>query len=113
MDLAIIPHGNVTVVKIQGQINDGPPAERLQDALKELIRENKAHTIFDLAGVKWFDSLAIGILVCHYVSVTRLEGKILFLGASDRIKTLMKIVRLDDRFGWADDLDEALSWFGG
>lgn len=113
MDLAITPHGNVTVVKIQGQINDGRPAEQLQDALKELIRENRADTIFDLAGVKWFDSMAIGILVCHYVSVTRLEGRILFLGASDRIKILMKMVRLDDRFGWADDLDDALAWFSG
>ncbi len=111
MDLAITPHGNVTVVKIHGQIVDGQPADQLQDALKELIRENKTDTIFDLAGVKWFDSMAIGILVCHYVTVTRLEGKILFLGASARIKTLMKMVRLDDRFGWADDLDEALSWF--
>jgi hypothetical protein len=49
--------------------------------------------------------------VCHYISVSKAGGRILILNASDKIKKLMKIVHLDDRFGWADDWDEAKTWF--
>jgi hypothetical protein len=33
------------------------------------------------------------------------------LKASDKIKTLMRIVHLYDRFGWSDDVNEARAWF--
>jgi anti-anti-sigma factor len=111
MNVEITPHGSVTLVEVQGRIVDGQPAEQLQRALKALVRAKKSDTILDLAEVEWFDSLAIGILVSHYVSVTQLGGRILLLKANHKIKTLMRIVRLYDRFGWADDLHDALAWF--
>jgi anti-anti-sigma factor len=111
MEIRTTPRGNVTLVEVQGRIVDGPPAERLHKELRNLIAEKRWDTIFDLSGVDWFDSVAIGLLICHYVSVTQHGGKILILGANDKIKKLMKIVRLDDRFGWAEDLEEASDWF--
>ncbi|MFQ5792051.1 MAG: hypothetical protein ACE5JI_16385 [Acidobacteriota bacterium] len=46
----------------------------------------------------------------HYVSVSKLGGRVAILNANDRVKTMMRMVRLDDRFGWAQVLEEALSW---
>ena len=90
---------------------DGKPAEQLQKALSNLISENKTDTIFAIPSVDWFDSTGIGILVSHYVSVTKQGGRILLLGANEKVKFLLRLVRLEDRFGWAQELDEALSWF--
>lgn len=111
MDIEITPHGKVTLVEIRGRIVDGEPAEQLQQAMSELISEKKTDTIFDMAGVDWFDSTGIGLLVSHYVSVTKQGGRILLLKSSEKVKFLLRLVRLEDRFGWAQELDEALAWF--
>ena len=111
MEIKTTQRDDFTVVEIRGRIVDGEPAEQLHKELRKLVAEKKSDTIFDLSGVEWFDSVAIGNLVCHYISVSQAGGRILILNASDKIKKLMKIVHLDDRFGWADNWDEAKAWF--
>ena len=66
-------------------------------------------TVFDFEGLTYLDSLAIGILVSHYVSVTQLGGGVVLLNADEKVVELMKITHLSDRFGWAKDLDEAMA----
>ena len=111
MEIKTTQRDDFTVVEIQGRIVDGEPAEELHRVLRRLVAEKRSDTIFDLSGVEWFDSVAIGILVCYYISVSKAGGRTLILQANDKIKKLMKIVHLDDRFGWADDWDAASDWF--
>ncbi len=111
MEIKVNPSDNVTVVEIRGRIVEGEPANELDRALRTLIRDKKVNTILDVSEVSWFDSTAIGILVSHYVSAKKLDGRVLLLKANDKIKTLMKVVHLYDRFGWTDEMDEARSWF--
>jgi anti-anti-sigma factor len=111
MEINTSQRDDLTVVEIRGRIVDGEPAEQLHKVLRGLVAEKKSDTIFDLSGVEWFDSVAIGNLVCHYISISKVGGRILILNASDKIKKLMEIVHLEDRFGWADNWDEALAWF--
>ncbi len=113
MDIEVKPKGTVTVVRVRGRLVDGEPANLLQDALRKLVRAQHVKTVFDFEGVTYLDSLAIGILVSHYVSVSLLGGGIVLLKADDKVEELMKITRLSDRFGWATELDEAIAWFDG
>jgi anti-sigma B factor antagonist len=111
MDIKTTSHGKVTVVEIRGRIVEGEPAEQLNKVLRTLISQGRFHTIVDMEKVEWFDSTGIEIVVAHYVSVIKQGGRILFLKASDRVRHLFKLVRLEDRFGWAQTLEEALAWF--
>jgi anti-anti-sigma factor len=111
MEVDVSFHGNVARVRIKGRIVDGEPAERLRETLSKLIQEGKLHTIFDVWEVSWFDSLGIGIIVAHYISVASRGGKVMLLGANKKIRQIVEMVRLADRFGWSWDLDEALAWF--
>lgn len=111
MEVEVSFHGNVTRVRIKGRIVDGEPAERLREALSKLIQEGKFNTIFDVWEVSWFDSLGIGIIVAHYISVASRGGKVMLLGANKKIRQIVEMVRIADRFGWSWDLDEALAWF--
>ena len=113
MDIEVKPKGAVTVVRVSGRIVDGEPAELLQDALRKLVRAQHVRTVFDLEKLTYLDSLAIGILVSHYVSVSQLGGGVVLMNADDKVVELMRITRLTDRFGWADELDEAIDWFDG
>jgi anti-anti-sigma factor len=111
MGINVNPSDKVTVVEIRGRIVEGESASELDKALRGLIREKKVNTILDVSEMSWFDSTAIGILVSHYVSAKKLDGRVLLLKANEKVKTLMKLVHLNERFGWADEMDEALSWF--
>ncbi len=113
MDIEVKPKGSVTLVRVRGRIVDGEPANLLQDALRKLLRAQHVKTVFDFEGLTYLDSLAIGILVSHYVSVSLLGGGIVLLKADRKVEELMKITRLSDRFGWATELDEAIAWFDG
>ena len=113
MDIDVKPKGAVSVVRVRGRIVDGDPANLLQDALRKLVRAQHVKTVFDLEGVTYLDSLAIGILVSHYVSVSQLGGGIVLLKADSKVEALMKMTRLSDRFGWALELDEAIAHFDG
>ena len=109
MDIEVKPKGTVTVVR--GRIIDGEPAHLLQDALRKLVRAQHVKTVFDFEGVTYLDSLAIGILVSHYVSVSLLGGDIVLLKADDKVEEVMRITRLTSRFGWASELEQAIKWF--
>jgi len=111
MEIEVTPKGAVTVIRLRGRIVDGEPANLLQDAIRKLLRAQHVRTVFDVEGVTYLDSLAIGILVSHYISVKQLGGGIVLLNADDKLVELMKITRLTDRFGWKTDLDDAIKWF--
>jgi anti-anti-sigma factor len=111
MDIEVKPKGTATIVRLRGRIVDGKPANALQDALRKLLRAQHVRTIFDVADVTYVDSLAIGIFVSHYISVSQLGGGIVLLNANARLAELMKITHLTDRFGWATHLDDAIKWF--
>jgi anti-anti-sigma factor len=111
MEVDVTFHGDVARVRIRGRIVDGKPADELKQALSKLLDEGKVNTIFDLWEVTWFDSLAIGILVGHYISVAGRGGKVMLLGANTKVRQIVEMVRVADRFGWSWDLEEALAWF--
>ncbi len=111
MEIKVNPSDNLTIVEIRGRIVEGDSASELHKVLRTLIRDKRVHTILDVSEVSWFDSTAIGILVSHYVSAKKLDGRVLLLKANEKVKSLMKLVHLYDRFGWADEMDEARSWF--
>ncbi len=111
MEVDVSFHGNVTRVRIKGRIVDGKSAEQLKQTLAKLVQEGKLNTIFDVWEVSWFDSLGIGILVAHYISVASRGGRVMILGANKKVRQIVEMVRLADRFGWCWDLDEALAWF--
>ena len=111
MEVDVTFHGDVARVRIRGRIVDGKPADELKQTLSKLLEEGKVNTIFDLWEVSWFDSLAIGILVGHYISVAGRGGKVMLLGANTKVRQIVEMVRVADRFGWSWDLEEALAWF--
>jgi anti-anti-sigma factor len=111
MEVDVTFHGDVARVRIKGRIVDGKQADQLKQTLSKLLQDGKLNTIFDLWEVTWFDSLGIGILVSHYISVAGRGGKVMLLGANKKVRRIVEMVRVADRFGWTWDLEEALAWF--
>jgi anti-sigma B factor antagonist len=108
MEIDVTLDGDIARVHINGRIVDGRPAEDLTATLSRLHREGRTKTIIDLTDVTWFDSLAIGILVAHYTSTVKRGGRVVLSGANDRVRSLMEVAQIADRFRWYSTADEAL-----
>lgn len=108
METGVTLHGDVARVLVRGRIVDGKPADDLKATLKRLHREGRIKTIIDLTEATWFDSLAIGILVSHYISAINRGGEVSIVGANEKVRSLMQMVRLADRFTWYPTLEQAL-----
>lgn len=63
--------------------------------------------IFDLAGVEYLDSSAIGSLVNAHVSCANRGRKMGLAGVSDRVKQMLVVTRVDTLFKFYPDLKSA------
>ena len=108
MDIEVTLKGDIPVIRLSGRIIEGESGTKLQETFRGLGHDGKIFAIVDLEKVTYFGSLAIGLLVAHYISVSQRGGRVLLLKADEKIRVLMKMTHLEDRFGWVTDLDEAL-----
>ncbi len=65
MDIEINLKGDIPVIHLSGRILDGAPAERLQDAFRDVIQEGRIFSIIDLEQVTYFDSFIALSLVTY------------------------------------------------
>jgi anti-anti-sigma factor len=77
------------------------------DLQDQLNKEHHALIIFDISGVPYMDSAGLGVLVNCHVSASRRDGKVVVVGASNRILDLFKITRVDSVFTMAPTVEEA------
>lgn len=71
MDLTIEPQGEVTVVKVSGDIN-AASCDQLEQTLTGLIDQGSKRMVLDLAGVRYVSSAGLRVLL---IAAKRLAGK--------------------------------------
>ena len=107
MDVDVTQRGGVTIVRLAGD----PSVDVFKKTLQSLLLDEKYDLILDLSSLASLDSLGVGLIIAHYVSASAHGGRVLLLGANQKIRTLMENVQLDHRFGWASSLESALDYF--
>jgi len=86
--------GDVMEVRVSGRL-DNHGSEPLDEALAEMIREGARHLRLDLADVNYVSSAGIGVLMNAYRDVIALDGTFRIVEASDRVRTILRLVELD------------------
>jgi anti-sigma B factor antagonist len=96
-----------TIVRLQGEL-DLYNADKLREALLTCCAEQPDRLVIDLAGVKFVDSTALGVLV---EASTRLaDGKSLVLAAPGlETRRALEISGLDRHFAVHATVDDALA----
>jgi anti-anti-sigma factor len=69
--------------------------------------------VFDLTGVPYIDSSAIGSLVNAHVHFTNRGQKIALAGVSPRLKEFLRVTRVDSLFKFYDASGEAMQALSG
>lgn len=82
----------VQILSLSGPFTLGNMFE-LQRALQQV---NARYLIFDIAGVPYMDSAALGLLVNSFVSAQKNGRKVVVAGTAPRIMALFEMTKLDN-----------------
>jgi len=87
--------GDFLDVRVTGRL-DNHWSEPFDEAIAEMIREGAHHLRLDLSGVNYLSSAGIGALMKAYRDTRELQGSCTIIAASDRVRTILKLVELDE-----------------
>jgi stage II sporulation protein AA (anti-sigma F factor antagonist) len=86
---------NVSVVELEGNLIMGEPVNAFRGQVYKELESGMKNLAIGLTRVTYIDSSGVGALVGAYVSAVKAEGRCVLFGASARVLSLLRIVRLD------------------
>ena len=101
----------VKIVKLTGRLSMGPPLDRFNATITELLAEGHNRIILDLEEVPIMDSSSIGTLVRFLTKSKQSGGAIRLLKPSKFTVQTLKMVGLLSLFSTFDDLALAVASF--
>jgi anti-sigma B factor antagonist len=101
----------VKLVKLKGRLSMGPPLDRFNATLLELLGQGQNRIVLDLEEVPTIDSSGIGMLVRHLTTAKQGGGAIRLLKPSKFTIQTLKMVGLLNLFTTFDDSKAAVASF--
>jgi anti-anti-sigma factor len=86
--------GDFLNVRVSGRL-DNHWSQPFDEAIAEMIREGAHHLRLDLSEVNYLSSAGIGVLMNAYRDTNELNGSFLISAASDRVRTVLRLVELE------------------
>lgn len=101
----------VKLVKLKGRLSMGPPLDRFNATLSELLGQGQNRIVLDLEEVPTIDSSGIGMLVRHLTAAKQSGGAIRLLKPSKFTVQTLKMVGLLNLFTTFEDSKDAVASF--
>ena len=102
----------VTVVVLNGRIVLGEESTRLPETLRDLAAGGEKWLLLNLAEVTYVDSAGLGALVRSRTSVAEQNGQLKLLQVPVKVRSLLRITKLQHLFEMFDDEASAIASFG-
>ncbi len=104
---------NIVLLSFTGRITIGRNSQQIEWKTAELIRNNSARVIFDLADVDFIDSTGIGILVMCSGKLKQNGGQLRLSGATGVVDQTLRMTGVDTIVPFHTTTAEAVAAFGG
>jgi len=101
----------VKLVKLKGRLSMGPPLDRFNATMTELLGQGQNRIVLDLEEVPTIDSSGIGMLVRHLTTAKQSGGAIRLLKPSKFTVQTLKMVGLLNLFTTFEDAKDAVASF--
>jgi anti-sigma B factor antagonist len=109
IEVKAVDHGGVEIVAISGHIVGSAKASQdFQELFRSLVAEGKRKYVIDLAQTPWTNSLGVGMLMSAYSSVKKSGGDVVLANATQRIRDMLRVTRLDHVFSVHDSVEDAM-----
>jgi len=110
MKIQVEQRGEIALVRLDGRF-DASVAEAFKTRIKELIEQDHARLVVDLAKIAFIDSSGLGALVACLRSANRAGGDIRLSGLRQEIRGIFELTRLHKLFDIHTDAERALAAF--
>jgi anti-sigma B factor antagonist len=104
-------HPGTATLEIKGSIHHGPECARLVQEVEGMIAANETRIIFDMTGVTYADSAAIGAIVKCLTKLKTAGGALRIAGAQTVIAHSLKLTRVDTLIEMFPTVDQAADGF--
>ena len=109
MQVTSMESGGVEIVAVSGKIvGSAQSSEEFQDLFRTLVGAGKKKYVIDLTDTPWTNSLGVGMLMTAYTTVKKQGGEVVLANATERIRDLLRVTRLDAVFSVHDSLYSAM-----
>ena len=109
MDISSEVIGDITILKLSGNIVGGPESITVNQTLSNLIDDKKVNVILDLSGIDFMNSSGLGVIIHSANQLKQNSGSLKLANVSDKIKHIMKITKLDSVFDSYESVESAVN----
>jgi len=110
MGLTTSKHGDVTLIRLDGQLTVGNRQE-LKAAAQVALEGGARKLLFDCASTSYIDSSGLGALVTIARRAREVGGAIRLTGLNEDLQSLFELTKLDTLFEIYPDTDRALAGY--
>ena len=110
MNVTTLSEPSVTRVELEGSI-DGKTAPQIREELSSSLLQAQ-NLIIDMSRVDYLSSAGLRLLLLVYREITARKGKLVLVGVSPDIRTVMSHTGFLSFFTLADSQQEAVHAFG-
>lgn len=101
--------GETTVLDLNGRLILGEPVNTFHLRVREVLDSGSKNLAVNMAGVAYMDSSGVGAMAAAYASAKKAGAKCKFFATPDRVRTILKMFRLDTALDLVSDEASALS----
>lgn len=111
MDIEVRTQSQVKILTLRGRLVLGPPIDKLNATLTDLVNAGDSRFLLDLQEVPIVDSSGIGLLVRYLTLAKQNGGSLKLLNPSKFALQTLKLVRVVNLFQIFEDLQLAVASF--
>lgn len=103
--------GRIAVLDLEGSLRHGNSQDAFREQTQRLIDAGTVQVAINLARVTDLDSAGIGLFVRTLSQFKQCGGNCVFFAATERVRSVLKMVRLDRILDLVEDEASALTKF--
>lgn len=103
--------GDVTLLKLNGQLTMGLDAGELKERMQKLVTEAKINVIMNLGELNFIDSSGLGELVACLTTLKKSGGSLKLAKPTEFVRAILRTTRLDSLLVSYESDEDALTSF--
>jgi len=111
MDIETEQKNNYVIIKLKGNLIEGPKSDEFNKIIHQLIDDNKTYLIIDLGNVSYVNSTGLSILYNAHSAIKNVGGKMKLVSLNKKMQNLISITKLNTIFDVYDSEEIAAKSF--
>ena len=108
MDIIIEEKSNCIILKLSGNLIEGPNSSEFNNIIKRYLETNKINIVVDFSDVEYVNSTGLSILFRGYLAIEKVGGKFMLANLNAKLNNLLSITKLNTLFDIEENIETAI-----